>query len=457
MGGPAIPISGCTGVVWPAIPKRPESVLFSVLRQLEQSEWWPPETLLAQQLRQVERILAHAAATVPFYAERLKVLGNLKPGGLTLDAFRRIPILGRTDIQEAGESLASRKIPADHGAAFEIKTSGSTGRPITVKGTSVTGLMLRVSNLRYHLWHKRDLSGTTACIRMLKGRQLQAAAAGKPVPWADGYPSGPMYLRHVATPISEQLEWLAAINPDYLLTFPSNLLALIRLSRKKGVRLPKLREVATLGEAFDPAAREACETHWGVPVADAYSSQEFGLIAVQCPDDPERRYHMMGETILAEILNAKGEPCAPGESGRMVLTALHNFATPLIRYEIGDVAQACAPCGCGRGLMTVAQILGRTRNMLVLPSGEQICPRFNFEEFLFEFPIRQFQVIQESLETLAVRLVADRKLSPDEEEKIQQTLVAGARHPFRVRIEYLPEIPRAASGKFEEFRSEVSV
>ncbi|HEY4635540.1 MAG TPA: hypothetical protein VIG92_03175, partial [Rhodospirillales bacterium] len=80
-------------------------MLFSVLRQLEQSEWWPPETLLAQQLRQVERILAHAAATVPFYAERLKVLGNLKPGGLTLDAFRRIPILGRTDIQEAGESL----------------------------------------------------------------------------------------------------------------------------------------------------------------------------------------------------------------------------------------------------------------------------------------------------------------------------------------------------------------
>ena len=436
--GPRIPVSGCSGVVWPALPRRQDSLLFSVLRQFEESERWPAEVLRAQQLRQIERVLAHAAATVPFYGERLKVLGPLKPGGLTLEAFRRIPILRRADIQAAGESLVSRKIPADHGAPFDIKTSGSTGRPITVKGTPVTGLMLRVSNLRYHLWHKRDLSGTTAFIRMLKGRQLQAAAEGKSSPWADGYPSGPMYLKHVATPLSEQLEWLARIDPDYLLTFPSNLLALVRLSDKKGVRLPKLREVATLGEAFDPAAREACERHWGVPVVDHH-------------------YHVMGEAIFAEILNAKDEPCAPGESGRLVLTALHNFATPLIRYEIGDVAEAAAPCRCGRGLMTVARVLGRTRNMLVLPSGEQICPRFVFEDFLFKMPIHQFQVIQENLETLAVRLVAERKLAPEEEKIVEQTLVAGARHPFQVRIDYVPEIARAASGKFEEFRSEVSV
>lgn len=454
---PQIPISGFPGIAWPAFPNAKDALLFSVLRQLEESQWWPAETLLRWQLRQCERLLAHALATVPFYADRLSFLRGRKAGELTAELFRRIPILRRSDIQAAGESLTSRRIPPSHGKPFEIKTSGSTGRPIVTKGTMVTGTLLRANNLRYHDWFKRDFSRTTASIRMLKGRQLEAAKANKPVPWADGYPSGPMMLRHVTTPLSEQLAWLRELDPDYLLTFPSNLLALIRLARKQGVRLGKLREVATLGEALDPSVRTVCQKEWGVPVVDCYSSQEFGLIAVQCPDNPAHHYHAMSESVVLEILNDKDAPCRPGETGRMVLTALHNFATPLIRYEIGDMAEPGEPCACDRGLPMVRQILGRVRNMLILPSGEQICPRFIFEDFIYSLPIRQIQIVQESLEQMAVRLVADRKLSSAEEETVSRALIATARHPFRLRFDYLPEIPRAASGKFEEFRSEVSV
>jgi phenylacetate-CoA ligase len=438
------------------MPRQAEAMVFAVLRQMEESQWWPAETILAYQLRQIERLLNHAAATVPFYGERLRFLRGSKTGTLTLETLRRIPILSRADIQEAGEGLTSRKIPADHGAPFEIKTSGSTGRPVKVKGTTVTGLMLRAANLRYHVWFKRDFAAMTACIRMLRGKQLQAAEAGKPISWADGYPSGPMMLCHVATPISEQFDWLLKLDPDYLLTFPSNLLALIRHSEKTGLLLPKLREVATLGEALDAGVREACEKSWKVKVVDAYSSQELGLIAAQCPDHPKHHYHVVAENVLLEVLNERGEPARPGEVGRMVLTDLHNFATPLIRYEIGDLAEMGSPCPCGRGLPMIARVLGRTRNMLVLPSGEQMCPRFTYEDFLFKLPIRQFQVIQENLETLAVRLVADRKLAPEEEKTVRDTILAKTRHPFAIRIDYVTEIPRAASGKFEEFRSEVA-
>lgn len=451
-----IPSSGFAGVTWPAFPKPHDALMFAVLRQLEESQWWAPELLVAQQLRQMERLLAFSLATVPFYSGRLAFLRGTKAGELTPELVRRIPILRRSDIQTAGEALTSRKIPESHGAPFEIKTSGSTGRPVATKGTAVTATMLRAANLRYHAWFKRDFSAKTACIRMLRGAQLKAAQAGKPVPWADGYPSGPMMLRHVATPISEQLAWLIEQDPDYLLTFPTNLMALIRHAKKQGVRLGKLREVATLGEPLDPATRDACRKEWGVGIADCYSSQEFGLIAVQCPDNPKHHYHVVSESVYLEILNERDEPCRPGEIGRMVITALHNFATPLIRYEIGDMAEPGEACGCGRGLPMVAQVLGRVRNMLTLPSGEQICPRFLFEDFIYAMPIRQIQVVQESLEELAVRLVAERELAPAEEETVKRSLLTTARHPFRLRFEYLSEIPRAASGKFEEFRSEVA-
>jgi len=452
-----IPISGCTGVAWPAVPPPVDSYVFSVLRQLEESQWWPAETLLAQQLLQAERLLAHAAATVPFYADRLRFLRGTRAGSLSLEMFRRIPVLRRAQIQEAGSTLLSTKIPPDHGAPFDIRTSGSTGRPISVKGTAITSLMTRAANMRYHLWFKRDFSAKSAAIRMLKGAELDAAKADQPIRWADGFPSGPMVLRQITTPVGEQLDWLLSQDSAYLLTFPSNLESLIRLSQERQVRPASLREVATVGEALDEEVRKACETVWGVPLVDAYSAQEFGYIAVQCPDHRGRHYHVNAEMILVEIVNEEGAPVAPGDVGRLVLTDLHNFATPLIRYEIGDLAELGAPCGCGRGLPMVARVLGRTRNMLVLPSGEKICPRFTFESFLFSLPIKQFQVIQESRQNLVVRLVTERPLKSEEEARVKDSILVKAGHPFDIRIDYVPVIPRAASGKFEEFHSEVAV
>lgn len=449
-----VPKSAVQTVTWPALPVRSEAMVLSLLWQLETSQWWPAEALLGMQLRQLEQLLAFSARTVPLYRERLKVLRGLKAGQLTLERFREIPVLTRSDIQEAGTALYTTSLPANHGKAFDIKTSGSTGRPITVRGSMITGLMLRGNNLRYHRWFDRDFMGKTACIRMQRGNNAKAADSGKPIPWVDGFPSGPMYMHHVQAPVSEQWDWLKKIDPDYLLTFPSNLLGLIRYSRKLGEKLPKLRHVAALGEALDPNVRTICERDWGVPVIDAYSSQEFGLIAVQCPSGTH--YHAQSETNLVEILDDDGKPCKPGETGRLVLTALHNFASPLIRYQIGDLAEVGEPCACGRGLPVVNRILGRARNMLTLPSGDQLCPRFVFEDFAWDLPIRQLQVVQNNLETLTVRLVSERKLTGEEEKRVRDSLVKTARHPFAIQFEYVPEIPRAASGKFEEFLSQVA-
>jgi phenylacetate-CoA ligase len=45
----------------------------------------------------------------------------------------------------------------------------------------------------------------------------------------------------------------------------------------------------------------------------------------------------------------------PGETGHVVVTDLHNYGAPFIRYETGDIAIASddAPCVCGRGLARI--------------------------------------------------------------------------------------------------------
>jgi phenylacetate-coenzyme A ligase PaaK-like adenylate-forming protein len=71
---------------------------------------------------------------------------------------------------------------------------------------------------------------------------------------------------------------------------------------------------------------------------------------------------VQSESVLLEIVDDAGRACAPGRAGRVVVTSLHNFATPLIRYELGDLAEFGAPCACGRSLPVISRVLGRSRS-----------------------------------------------------------------------------------------------
>ena len=445
-----IPTSRRSGIYWPAMPAFVDALVLALQYQWEQSQWWPAETLAEHQSRQLEPLLAHAARTVPFYRGRLDAIAGLRRGELTMDAWRRLPVLSRTDIQEAGAALVSRRVPKDHGKVADVHTSGSTGRPVTVKTTDITRLFFQALNLRYHLWHGRDVSAKTAKI----ARLAPSAAPGKPVAWVAGYPSGPMVSFDIIRPVTEQLAWLKEVTPDYLLTYPSNLFSLVQRCEETGDRIAGLRQVATMAEVLEPEVRAACERVWGLRVVDAYSAQEVGMIALQCPQHPH--YHVQSENVLVEVLDRGGKPCAPGEVGRLVVTDLHNFATPLIRYEIGDYAEAGGPCPCGRGLPVLSRILGRVRNMLTLPSGDRIWPVPLTAEYTAIAPVTQFQMVQRSLEIIEMKLVTKRPLTSDEEGRLRTVVQKHLGHPFEIEFTYHDDIPRSASGKFEDFRSELS-
>ena len=448
-----VPRSGRSGIHWPAIPSYVDAVVLALQHQWEQSQWWPPETLVEHQLRQLEFLVAHATRTVPFYRERLRALAGTQRGELTMELVRRIPVLRRTDIQEAGAALLTRRLPKDHGSTFDISTSGSTGRPITVKGTEITALFLHALDLRYHLWHGRDFSGTTAKIHKLKN----PAEADRRTNWVLSYASGPMVHFDITRPIQEQVDWLQQVQPDYLLTPPANLYAVVRRCEETGVTIPSLRQIATLGEVLEPDVRAACERVWGLPVVDAYSAQEMGIIALQCPEHPH--YHVQSESVLVEVLDEGGKPCAPGEIGRVVITDLHNFASPLIRYEIGDYAEAGGPCSCGRGLPVIKRILGRARNMLTLPSGGNLWPDFT-TVFVYGLKkalpsLRQAQLVQRTPEEIEVRLVVARPVTPKEEERAGKALGKALSDEFAYRFVYMDEIPLADSAKFEPVKCEL--
>jgi len=449
-----IPRSSVPGIGWPAISSGADAVMLALLQQLELSQWSSPETLVALQMRQMELLLAHAAKTCAFYRNRLAMLRGIKPGALTPEHLRNVPLLRRRDLQDEGKSIISSSLPKGHGKPFDVYTSGSTGTPVRLKGTQMTGMFLGTLNMRLHLWHGRGFSATVAAIQVLKDKDRVPDATKKPIAWAPAFGRGGMFRFDISKTVDDQLAWLAKLNPAYLLTYPSNVLALIERSREKGIRLSKLQQVATLGEIVTSEHRDACREHWGVPIVDTYSSQEVGIIALQCPGYDH--YLVQAESVYVEVLDDAGMPCPPGSVGRVVVTDLHNFATPLVRYDIGDHAEVGDPCPTGRALPVLTQIMGRTRNMMTLPDGNRKWPALRYGVMAERFDYRQIQLIQRSVDEIVVRLVVDAPFDAAKEEALRAALTDEIGHRFAFPIEYVDDIPKAANGKYEDFRSEVT-
>ena len=129
---------------------------------------------------------------------------------------------------------------------------------------------------------------------------------------------------------------------------------------------------------------------------------------------------------------------------------------PLIRYSIGDRAEVGPSCACGRGLPVITRILGRSRDLVTLPSGERRFGVLSFDKVLNEIPaVIQGQVVQKTIEHLEVRLVAKRHLSAEEEAKIRDRLIRNYKYSFRITFAYCDAIPRSSTGKYFDFLSEL--
>jgi len=354
-------------------------------------------------------------------------------------------------LQAGFDALRSTALPRAHGAAVPGQSSGSTGMPVRFLKTAVTQLFWNALTLREHLWQERDFAGKLAAIR-IKVEEARHPDWGLPA--AALFRTGPGATLNVRTDVAQQLDWLAREDPDYLITHASNLHALAQLALARGVRLPRLRQARTYSEALRPDLRELVRAAWGVEVADGYSCEEAGYIALQCPR--HEHYHVQAECLLAEVLDENGHPCAPGETGRVVLTALHNFAMPLIRYELGDYAEVGPPCDCGRSLPVLKRIHGRRRNMLVLPDGRRHWPSFPAEMWHAVAPIEQFRVVQHDPDSLEIHYVMERPLSETERCQLEAMLVERFCHAFTVRWQRVAVIERSEGGKYEDFVSRVS-
>ena len=198
--------------------------------------------------------------------------------------------------------------------------------------------------------------------------------------------------------------------------------------------------------------RELIERVFGAPVFNRYGSREVGDMACEC--DQHRGLHVSTPTHYIEIVRDGGTAARPGEIGEVLVTLLTNFAMPLIRYRIGDLAAwSEEPCTCGRAWPLLKSVVGRVTDTFLTAKGTRIHGEYFTHLFYFRDWIRQFQVVQVGYDEILLKVVLkDGMLNLPESKKYevqeieQKTrLVMGP--ACRIDWQVTSEISPTASGK----------
>jgi phenylacetate-CoA ligase len=396
------------------------------------------------QARQLRALIRHAYGRVPYY-RRLFDRAGLNPNDIrTLEDLQRVPISEKIDFKELPESEVIAR-GTDPRRIVKYHTSGSTGVPMTVRCTGFESRLLQAFRMRAMMQlglratdrrsfvvtvKSSDQPGIFERCGLFRGRRTNAAWPQERI-------------------VAHLREW----KPHVIRGYPSVLSSLAAQLTDDDRTEIHPRFIATDSEDLTPHMRQQIEQGFGVPVFDFYDCWEANLLAFQCSTG--RQYHVMDAAAIVEVLH-DGRPAAPGENGDVVITPLHSWAAPLIRYRIGDlVERGPDQCPCGAANSCIAQVQGRVQDQLTVADGRHLHPQRVATWIYPLLPLlRRYQVVQEELDRIVVRLqpVSTGPLDPEQIETMKQNMMRDLGDSFLVDIELVENIPSEPSGKFRTFR-----
>ena len=426
----------------------------SFQRQLLASQKQSSSRLNKMVAAQLEAMLQHASRNVDHYSHLKKL--QFKKAAQSSALFRMIPTLTRSEVQSAESALIASELPSGHSIVGRNRSSGTTGNPIEISITNIFHMWQKALALRANIWARRDFKKDLAIIR--KFPKSEGFDGTPQAHWGDSqaYPfqTGTRYMGEISnTTIEQQFKWLVEHQPAYLLTFPSLAAGLLAVSEQSGFAW-KPKGIMALGESLTDSLRYEITDKWGIGVDDTYSAEECGVIALQCPS--HGNYHIQSENLIVEVLDEAGKPCSSGKIGKVVITTLNNFASPLIRYEIGDYAIAGGKCGCGRVGPTLQKIIGRSRHLLSTKDGK-IWPSFGFRKLRNAFGIGMYQARQVAIDKLNFEFTANSTLASDQITQIHAHIAQVLPSGMEISIRQVDEIKRPENGKIEVFINEMTL
>ncbi|CAJ37098.1 putative capsular polysaccharide biosynthesis protein [Methanocella arvoryzae MRE50] len=417
---------------------------YPTYRRLLKNQWKSYEEHKAEQEQQLVNIINFAYRNVPFY-RRLFSMHGLKPEDVrTLEDLEKLPIITKEMINENWEAFKPVQLN-------RIKyTTAATG------GTSGTPLNYRLSNfdrflsgaILYRGWgyggYKLGdrmvfLAGSSLDVGLKPGLVTRAHEVARNLKKLSSFDMGDKEMREYARVIN-------SFKPKFLRGYASSLSTFATWLELNDVKVNPPEGIFTTSEKLYPAMRKKIAEVFDCQVFDTYGLSDGGVTAFECPE--HSGLHIDTERSIMEVVDGTGAQITKGE-GRIVATSLYNYAMPFIRYDTTDDGYLTDEmCGCGRGYKLLKEVKGRSTDILLTPEGKHVHGWFFLYIFWEQKGIKEYQVVQESLDRIVIKLVPDKSFKERQLEEIRE-IVRQRSEGWTVEFQIVDHIERTTSGKFK--------
>lgn len=421
----------------------PHEIVF--LRRLIKAQWLSPRELRDLQEARLRRLITHAYDRVPYY-RRLFDSAGLKPADIRgLPDLPKIPTTSRAQLLEHPlKDITARGI--DLRRCRVTTTSGTTGVPFKTFFRRRDLTRINFGWARAYLAH-----GMRARDRISSFRGWQTADPKKA--W---YEVLGVWRRRMLSSLDDPEAWISELEkwrPQVIMGYAMTLGLLAAAMKERRADRVRPRTVFHTSGLLHGHDRKFIGETLGAKVVDLFGSDEGGCLAWECPEC--RGYHVNVDLVVLEIIE-DGRPAPPGTPGEVVITNLHSFAMPLIRYRQEDVA-ALSPesPSCGRGLPLLKDIQGRIDDFIVLPTGRRISPHPFYWALLLVPGTEKWRVIQETCSLLRIEVVAGPDFPEDGPSMIEANLRKIVKDEMEIAVSVQDAIEQNPLQKFRSVISKV--
>ena len=406
---------------------------------LDESQWWSADRVREFQWKELRALLRHVFDSVPYLQQKYRAAGIAFDDIRTWDDFARLPMLTREEVNAHREDLCSTTYK---GRLLPHATGGSSGTPTRFFRTYESYDWRTAAKDRAYAWSgwrvgERSVYLWGAPVGPQSRRQTLKAQAFDAV-----------HRQQVFSTFSQSPAlWsrihgaIHAFRPVLVVGYVSSLEQFAAFLRRERLQLPPLRAVIGAAEPLFASARTAIEGAFGAPVFNTYGSREFMSIAAECEEHDG--LHVHSENLVVETRDR--DSTTPSE---ILVTDLHNYGMPFVRYGIGDAGTLLdGRCACGRGLPRLGVVEGRVLDLLHTADGRMVPGEF-FPHLLKDVPeFAQFRVEQRRPDEIVISAVLNAPLSDRSQQLLDHEIGKVFGTATRWEIRTVPDIPNLASGK----------
>jgi len=438
-----VPSALSRSVVYPLQERLCHRPTFSYLAELEASQWLSRAKIERLQLERLRALLNTAYAHSPWHRDRMDAAG-LRPDDVSdLTALRRLPTMDKADAAANRDRLVWKDVP---GGAFQYNTGGSSGQPLIFyfgrarQAVDAAGRIrarrwwgVEVGQPEVYIWGAPVELSRTDWVKTVRDRLLNQLVL-------NAFAMSPARM-------DSYLDAIEAFRPYSIYGYASSVALLAAHARERGrrLRLPRLKAVCTTGEPLYDHQRALLGEVFGVPTANEFGSRDIGFTA---HETPYGQMLLLSENMLLEVLDADGNPVAPGETGEAVMTGLRSEAQPFIRYRTGDMVRMSTELDKdGRGLHVIAEVLGRQTDFLVRGDGTIMHALAGIYVLRAVEGVGEFKIVQHDTRSLEILVVPNARWQTEMTKAIVAGLEKRLGNEVRIEVRLVDGIPPEASGK----------